>query len=79
MNERITQEIPLDSITKVPIAVFVGSDDIVATPTDGEWTVEQIGNAVFHYQVINGGHLSFVVGKDMTWFSNDVMNIIKQY
>jgi hypothetical protein len=40
MNKRITEEIPLDSISKVPIAVFVGSDDIVATPIDGEWTVE---------------------------------------
>jgi hypothetical protein len=49
MNERITDEIPLENISKVPIAVFVGSDDIVANPTDGEWTVDQIGSAVFHY------------------------------
>lgn len=41
MNERITEEIPLDSINyKVPIAIFVGSDDIVATPLDAEWTID---------------------------------------
>jgi len=50
MNKRITDEIPLDNISgRVPIAVFVGSDDIVANQIDGEWTVEQIGSAVFHY------------------------------
>ena len=67
-NERITEEISLKNITQVPIAIFIGSDDIVATDIDGRWTAEQIGSAVVHYQVINGGHLSFIVAKDMSWF-----------
>ena len=45
----MTDLIPLENITEVPIAVFVGSDDIVADPIDGQWTVDQIGAAVFHY------------------------------
>ena len=49
MNKRVTDLIPLENISKVPIAVFVGSDDIVADPIDGQWTVDQIGAAVFHY------------------------------
>lgn len=40
MNERITEEIPLDSISQVPIAIFVGANDIVANTTDAEWTAE---------------------------------------
>ena len=63
----------------MPIAIFVGNSDIVANPTDGMWTKDQIGDAVFHYQVIDGGHLSFVVGKDVTWFKDDVMNILFEY
>jgi len=35
MNKRTTDLIPLEKISKVPIAIFVGSDDIVANPTDG--------------------------------------------
>jgi len=35
MNERTTELIPLQNITKVPVAIFVGGDDIVANPTDG--------------------------------------------
>ena len=79
MNERTTELIPLQNITKVPVAIFVGGDDIVANPTDGYWTAEQIGGAVIKYQIIDGGHLSFVVGKDMSWFTEDVIDIIKTY
>jgi len=34
-NERTTELIPLQNITKVPVAIFIGGDDIVANPTDG--------------------------------------------
>lgn len=76
---RITEEIDLSAIQSVPVAVFVGKYDIVATPTDGQWTVDQIGDAVVHYQEINGGHLTFVVGKDVSWFTEDVMGILNEY
>jgi len=54
--------------------MYVGKADILADAVDAEWTREQIGDAVFHYQLIEGGHLSFMVGKDMSWFSDTVMS-----
>jgi hypothetical protein len=29
--------------------------------------------------MIPGGHLTFMIGKDMSWFSNDVMAVVQQY
>jgi hypothetical protein len=59
--------------------MFVGDVDTLADSEDAEWTRDTIGDAVVHYQTIHGGHATFIVGKDMSWFTNDVMNIIKQY
>jgi len=59
--------------------MFVGNVDKLADPTDAMWAYKQIGSPVVHYQEINGGHLTFVIGKDMSWFSDDVMPLIKKY
>lgn len=71
--------IPINHISQVPIAMFVGNVDTLADNTDAEWTRNQIGSPVVHYQEINGGHLTFIIGKDMSWFSNDVMNLVRTY
>jgi pimeloyl-ACP methyl ester carboxylesterase len=78
-NKRKTDLIPLNTISQVPIAMFVGNVDELADPTDAEWARQEIGSPVVHYQEINGGHLTFVIGKDMSWFSNDVMPILEKY
>lgn len=49
--------------------MFVAYDDTIADPTDANWTRNQIGSAVVHYQMIEGGHLTFMIGKDMTYYS----------
>lgn len=59
--------------------MFVGSIDTLADKTDAEWARDEIGSPVVHYQEIDGGHLTFIVGKNMTWFSEDVMGLIEQY
>ena len=71
--------IPLNNIRDVPVAMFVGESDLLANPKDAEWTKEQIGEAVIYYQQMAGGHLSFLVGKDMTYFKTNVMNLIQEY
>mmetsp|Transcript_43017 Transcript_43017/g.30996 ORF Transcript_43017/g.30996 Transcript_43017/m.30996 type:complete len:171 (+) Transcript_43017:691-1203(+) len=75
-----TPEPPVIDLTliedKVPIAMFVGLDDELATPEDARWTRDQIGDAVVHYQEQIGGHISFTIGKDMTYFSETAMDII---
>ena len=73
-----TDLIPLENIVSPPVAMFVGHSDILADPVDAAWTAETI-NSLVHYQEIVGGHLSFMVGKDMSYFTQDVMNLIKKY
>ena len=75
-NKRKTDLIPINTITDVPIAMFVGNVDTLADPQDAEWAYKEIGSPVVHYQYIDGGHLTFMIGKDMTWFSEDVMGVI---
>jgi len=78
-SDKKTDLIPIENINKVPIAMFVGKNDKLADPTDAEWTRNTIGSDVFHYQEINGGHLTFFIAKDMTWFNEDLMDLIKEY
>ena len=47
-NIRETDHIPIEKITKVPIAMFVGDSDILADKEDAEWTRDQIPS-VFKY------------------------------
>ena len=57
--------------------MFVAKTDLISTLEDTEWTRDSIGKpSVIHYQEIDGGHASFLIGKNMTFFSEDVMNII---
>ena len=65
----------------MPIAMFVGKDDTIADSIDAQWTLEQIGigKPVIHYQLIEGGHLSFLIGKDMRYFTDEVMGLLDKY
>ena len=63
---------------KVPFVIISGSKDPEADPQDVQWLLEQLGeNVVFHgeYELT---HNSFLIAKDMTWFTNDVMNQLKK-
>ena len=59
--------------------MIVAKDDTVATPTDAQWTMSQIGAEVIHYQEIKGGHVTYIIGKDMSYFTDDVMGLLAQY
>jgi len=56
-----------------------GDSDILGDVKDTVWTKDQIYNSVVYFDIIHGGHLTFMVGKDMTWFSGAVMDLIKEY
>ncbi len=76
-NSDTAPEIKLSSISKVPIAMFVGTADELATVEDNRWAKTQL-NTLVHYKEYPLGHLSFMVAKDMTYFQ-DAMNLIKKY
>ena len=79
VKKRTTDLIPLENISEVPVAIFAGIEDILADTTDARWTRDRIGDNVIHYEEISAGHLTFLVGKDMTYFSKGVMDLLKQY
>ena len=78
-EKRTTDLIPLENISEVPVAIFTGKDDIMADVTDARWTRDLIGNSVVHYEEVEAGHLTFLVGKDMTYFSEGVMSLLREY
>lgn len=78
-KHRTSDLINLQNITKVPVALIVAHEDTVATPVDAQWTASQIGPMVVHFQEIAGGHVTYIIGKDMSYFSNDVMDLLATY
>ncbi len=71
-------EIDLTKISKVPIGLFVGNSDQLATVADNRWAKTQLKTLKF-YNEYSLGHLSFMIGKDMSYFLVDVMNLLKEY
>ena len=63
------------------IAMFVGSLDKLATVEDNRLLREQleVGANVVFYREYELGHLSFVLARDMTWFKEDVVRILKTH
>jgi hypothetical protein len=41
--------------------------------------MSQIGPAVISYQEIAGGHVTYIIGKDMSYFTENVMGLLAQY
>ena len=55
--------------------MFVGNKDELADVKDNKWALEQMKNAAVHYQEYNLGHMTFMIGKDMSYFF-DVIDIL---
>ena len=67
------------SLVDFPIAAFGGLKDILAPPKDVEWTVKQLGKNVIYSHEYPLGHMSFVIGSDMSFFEVDVMAVMNVY
>ena len=74
-KKRQTDLIPLENI-QIPVAMFTGTADILADLTDSQCTRDQIGDSIVHYEEVLAGHLTFMVGKDMTYFTETVMGLL---
>ena len=59
--------------------MFSGDIDTLAVPEDVEFITNALGdNVVFHKQ-IHGSHGTFVLGPDMSFFSDDAVNLLQEY
>ena len=72
---------PMENFKNIPIALLGGLLDEMGTPTDVQWTYDTLkpnGNVVF-YKQYQLGHMSFIIAKDMSFFSVDTVNLLNQY
>ena len=61
--------------------MFVGKQDTFGNLDDNRWARDEIeagGSALVHYGEYEGGHMSFLVGKDMSYFDK-VIELVKEY
>ena len=59
--------------------MFVGETDELATVIDNDWISEILEKqgSLREYKKYPFGHISFYLGKDMSYFSDDVLPFIK--
>lgn len=74
-NQATPPVIDLQNIKQVPIAMFVGTSDQLATVQDNEWAKTQLTKVLKFYKEYSLGHLSFMIAKDMSYFK-DVFNML---
>lgn len=69
--------IPLENYN-VPTGLFSGKYDRLASPLDVAWLSDQIhGSVVFEKEYQEKDHMTFIAGKDMSYFTEDVLSLIK--
>ena len=72
-----TDLIPIENISTVPIAIFAGIHDTIADMEDALWIRDTLKpETLVHWEDVNAGHLTFMVGKDMTYWSEGVMGLL---
>ena len=59
--------------------MYAGIQDSTAVLRDSRWTRDQITHTLVHYEEIKADHLSFTIGKDMSYFTEGVMGLLDRY
>lgn len=55
---------------KIPVALFLGTEDRLSVKKDVDRLRREMSNSSFlYYKEIHSGHTSFMWGKDMSYFS----------
>lgn len=71
-------EYDLKQINNFPIALISGKEDKLASPDDVKWLREELGsNVVYFKEYDNMGHITFLMGKDITWFKETLEFMVK--
>ena len=68
-----------DAGTDVPVVAFHGNYDALTEEADIQWLFGELGDSLVYEQQIYAGHIGFLVGEDMSWFSGAAMEQIKKY
>ena len=64
----------------VPVSIFAGTNDILATVEDIRQIIDLLGpNTLYYYEELEADHISFLIGKDMTFFTERAMGILHKH
>ena len=71
--------VPIGSLN-IPTGLFVGTEDKLATVADNKWLETQLNEDVLIWnKTYDLDHLSFAMAKDMSFFTEDAMALVKKY
>ena len=77
-GQKYPPEIDVSVIDKVPVAMFVGKQDVLADMEDAKWAAKNIPSTVHFQEIDNCDHGTFMTGIDMS-FMNDVAELLSKY
>ena len=59
--------------------MYVGRHDRIVNPVTSRWARDKFGQAIVDYEEIDGGHVTFMIGKNQDYFRNRAMSLIQKY
>ena len=79
-HRKTPPEYDLSVIKNFPIMLIGGEKDKLANPEDIKWLNLELKNNVIYFKIVpNMGHLSFMCGKDFSWFDEPLDIILEKY
>lgn len=67
------------SVKNIPVALYRGTLDDLADVKDTAWLADQMKSTLVFDNEYRMGHISFLIGKDMSWFTVDAMYMFEKY
>ena len=79
-NQIKPPEYDLSKIKDIPVMLIGGEKDKLSTREDIKWLINELNDNVIYTKIVeNMGHLSFMIGKDFSWFDEVLQIILKKF
>ena len=79
-NQKEPPEYNLSLIKDIPIMLITGEKDKLATVDDARWLYNEIKTNVIYFDIVpNMGHLSFMCGRNFSWFKEPLEIILEEF
>lgn len=56
--------------------MYVGLHDILVKTEDSRWIRDKIKDSLVDYVEINGGHTTFMIGKNMSFVKSNILSLL---
>ena len=79
-HQKEPPEYDLKKIKDIPIMLITGEQDKLATPNGVSWLYNELKTNVIYFDIVpNMGHISFICGKDFSWFKEPLEIILDEF